>query len=122
MAWLSGFLDRFGRRTVTGMAARSRWQDGRRAWNRLNGWHNRDPHAVPGHPDDGESALKALEDVHLVRTLLDTAELNAAQTARKHGQTWSQIAVALHTTKQAAWEKWHDLSGETDVQAPAAQD
>lgn len=90
------------------MAGRSRWQDGRRAWQRLNGWHQRDAAATPGHPDDGPAALKALEDVHLVRSLLNTAEYNAVHTARRHGRSWREIAVALDITRQAAWEKWHE--------------
>lgn len=91
------------------MPSRSRWQDGRRAWARLNGWHQRDPNATPGHPDTGEAALRALEDVHFVRTQLEIAEVNAVTTAKAHGCSWTEIAVALHQSKQAAWEKWHDL-------------
>ena len=53
--------------------------------------------------------MKALEDVHFVRALLDTAELNAVHTARTAGCSWAQIAVALHLSKQSAWEKWHEL-------------
>lgn len=90
------------------MVSRSRWQDGRRAWLRLNGWHQSDIAASPGHPDDGKAALKALQDVHLVRTLLNTAEFNAVETARKHGCSWGAIAVALDISRQAAWEKWHE--------------
>lgn len=90
------------------MGTRSRWQDGRRAWQRLNGWHQRDATASPGHPDSGEGALRALEDVHLVRSLLDIAEFNAVQTARKHERSWSEIATALHISRQAAWEKWRE--------------
>jgi hypothetical protein len=101
------------------MRGRSRWQDGRRAWQRLNGWHQRDPNAVPGHPDTGEAALRALEDIHFVRTLLDTAELNAVRTARSHGRSWAEIATALHLSKQAAWEKWHDLGAEPPEPTPA---
>ena len=56
--------------------------------------------------------MKALEDVPFVRALLDTAELNAVHTARAAGCSWAQIAVALHLSKQSAWEKWHEL--ETD--------
>lgn len=98
------------------MGSRSRWQDGRRAWQRLNGWHQRDPAASPGHPDTGEAALRALEDIHFVRNLLDTAELNAVATARRHDSSWAEIATALHLSKQAAWEKWHDLG--TDQAEP----
>lgn len=88
---------------------RAPWQDGRRAWQRLNGWHNENPRAVPGHPDDGDAALTALVDVHLVRGLLDRAELVAVKTARRHGKSWSDIATMLHMSRQSAWERWHDV-------------
>jgi hypothetical protein len=67
---VSRYLDVVGR-------GRAPWQDRRRAGNRLNGWHNENPNAVPGHPDDGDEALQALADIHLVRGLLDRAELVA---------------------------------------------
>ncbi|CRK60778.1 hypothetical protein [Alloactinosynnema sp. L-07] len=85
------------------------WQDGRRAWNRLNGWHQRSPGATPGHPDTGEAALRALQDIHAARSLLEIAEINAVRTARAHGHSWSEIAATLHITRQTAWEKWRDL-------------
>ena len=88
---------------------RAPWQDGRRAWVRLNGWHNEDPKAVPGHPDDGSAALKALVDVHLVRGLLERAELVAVKTARRHGKSWTEIATMLDMTRQSAWERWRDV-------------
>lgn len=88
---------------------RAPWQDGRRAWVRLNGWHNEDPKAIPGHPDDGDAALKALVDVHLVRGLLERAELVAVKTARSHGKSWTEIATMLDITRQSAWERWRDL-------------
>jgi hypothetical protein len=87
---------------------RAPWQDGRRAWVRLNGWHQ-DPEGVPGHPDDGDAALKALSDVHLVRGLLDRAELVAVTTARRHGKSWTEIATMLDMTRQSAWERWRDV-------------
>ena len=55
------------------------WQDGRRAWERLTGWHQDTPTATPGHPDDGDGALTALLDVSLLRHLLDQAELVAVR-------------------------------------------
>ncbi len=91
---------------------RAPWQDGRRAWQRLNSWHNEDPQAVPGHPDDGDAALAALVDVHLVRGLLDRAELVAVKTARGHGKSWTDIATMLHLTRQSAWERWHDIDND----------
>lgn len=83
---------------------RSPWQDGRRAWTRLTGWH----HAAPA-DSNGESALDALTDVGLVRRLLDQAELVAVRTARRHGMSWTEIATRLGVTRQSAWERWRDL-------------
>jgi hypothetical protein len=88
---------------------RSPWQDGRRAWERLNGWHQDSPSARPGHPDDGEGALTALADVCRVRHLLDQAELVAVKTARRHGKSWAEIATKLGVTRQSAWERWREL-------------
>jgi hypothetical protein len=87
----------------------SPWQDGRRAWERLNGWHQDAPSARPGHPDDGDGALTALADVWQVRHLLDQAELVAVKTARRHGKSWAEIATKLGVTRQSAWERWRDL-------------
>lgn len=97
---------------------RSPWQDGRRAWERLNGWHQDAPAATPGHPDDGAGALTALEDIGLVRRLLDQAELVAVRTARRHGRSWSEIATKLGVTRQSAWERWRDLD-ETEQPSPS---
>ena len=87
---------------------RGPWQLGRRAWERLDGWH-RDTPARPGHPDDGDGALAALADVGFVRHLLDQAELVAVRTARRHGKSWAEIATKLGVTRQSAWERWRDL-------------
>ncbi len=95
----------------------SRWQDGRRAWVRLNGWHQDSPSATPGHPDDAASALAALADIGLARHLLDQAELVAVRTARRHGKSWAEIATKLGVTRQSAWERWRDLD---DVGSPQA--
>lgn len=79
----------------------------------MNGWHNEQPDAVPGHPDDGDAALKALQDIHLCQGLLARAELVSVKTARKHGKSWAEIATYLGTTKESALERW----GEVDNQA-----
>jgi hypothetical protein len=42
----------------------------------------------------------------MVRGLLETAELNAVETARRNGESWNAIAVAIGVTRQTAWEKW----------------
>jgi hypothetical protein len=57
---------------------------------------------VPGHPDDGDEALQALADIHLVRGLLDRPELVAVTTAPRHGKSWSEIGTTLHVSMQAA--------------------
>jgi hypothetical protein len=95
---------------MTGMSkGRGPWHDGRRAWERLNGWHQDSPSATPGHPDNGAAAVEALADIGLVRHLLDQAELVAVRTARQHGKSWAEIAVKLGITRQSAWERWRDL-------------
>lgn len=88
---------------------RSPWQDGRRAWERLNGWHQDEPSASPGHPDDGDGALAALGDIGLARRLLEQAERVAVRTARRHGKSWAEVATQLDVTRQSAWERWRDL-------------
>lgn len=95
-------------------------QDGRPAWTRLNGWHSDAPHAVPNHPDDGDAALRALIDIHVVRRLLDRAELNAVKTSRRNDKSWTDIATMLHMTRQSAWERWHDIDPAPDLAAPPA--
>jgi DNA-binding Lrp family transcriptional regulator len=87
----------------------SRWQDGRRAWQRLTGWYQNTSSAVPGHPDDGDGAVAALADIGLVRRLLDQAELVAVRTARRHSKSWAEIATQLGVTRQSAWERWREL-------------
>jgi hypothetical protein len=73
---------------------------------------------VPVHPDDGDEALKALGDIHLVRGLLERAELVAVKTARRHHKTWSEIGTILHMTRQAAWDRWHDIDQDQPVHTP----
>jgi DNA-binding Lrp family transcriptional regulator len=84
------------------------WQEGRRAWKRLNGWQD-DGASSPGHPDNGEAALAALTDVGVVHRILDQFELIAVRTARRHGKSWAEIATRLGVTRQSAWERWRDL-------------
>jgi hypothetical protein len=78
------------------------WEDGRRAWERLDGWDQ-----AP--PADGDGALAALTDIGTLRRLLDQAELVAVRTARRQGRSWTEIATKLGITRQSAWERWRDL-------------
>jgi hypothetical protein len=93
------------------------WDDGRRAWERLDGWDQ------DAHPDDGNAALAALSDIGTVRRLLDQAELSAVRTARRHGKSWAEIATRLGVTRQSAWERWRDLDEQQpdDVISPTAR-
>lgn len=100
------------------------WADGRRAWERLNQWQRR----VSGNrTGSGEESLDALSDVGSIRRLLDQAELVAVRNARRHGKSWSEIAIRLGMTRQSAWEKWRDIdeaidgaTDDTQTDAPAA--
>jgi hypothetical protein len=92
------------------MAGRSTWQDGRRAWQKLNGWHQA-PDDTPGHRTTPEAAEEALQHIRLIRSLLDQAEMNAVRTARHGGASWAEIATMLGVTRQSAWERWRDLDG-----------
>lgn len=96
---------------------RSPWQDGRRAWERLRGWHQGTP-AASGPPDDGDAALAAMADIGLIRRLLDQAELGAVRVARRRGRSWAEIATQLGVTRQSAWERWRDLD-DVGPQQPA---
>lgn len=91
------------------------WDDGRRAWERLDGWgEDRLP--------DGD-ALAALSDIGLVRRLLDEAELAAVRAARRQGRSWAEIATKLGVTRQSAWERWRELDEPAlDVVGRAAQE
>jgi hypothetical protein len=93
------------------------WDDGRRAWERLDGWDQ------DAHPDDGNAALAALSDIGTVRRLLDQAELSAVRTARRHGKSWAEVATRLGVTRQSAWERWRDLDEQQpdDVISPTAR-
>src|SRR6476469_7958875 len=93
---------------------RSSWQDGRRAWARLNhwylrpprGWDNEDPAGL------GLAAAAALKAVTIVRHLLDDLELKLVQIARARGVSWAEIATPLGVSKQTAWEKWREFDAE----------
>jgi hypothetical protein len=97
---------------------RELWSEGREAWNRLAGWRHGEPYG--GHADRGEGALVALDDIGMLRRLLDRAELVAVRSARRHGKSWAEIATRLGVTRQSAWERWRDLD-EADEAAGTAR-
>lgn len=85
---------------------RSVWQEGRRAWVRLNGWHQSDPTATAGHRTGKGDAMAALQDLRLVRGLIDQAEVNAVVTARAAGATWAEIAGTLGVEVEEVQARW----------------
>jgi hypothetical protein len=94
--------------TLADMAGNeSPWRDGRRAWERLHRWSQGGFGSMADH-DLGEP-LSALEDIGLVRRLLDNAELSAVKAARRQRKSWAEIATKLGVTRQSAWERWRDL-------------
>ena len=99
-------------------AAEDAWQAGRRAWERLAGWLRDD--ASAGHADTGDAAVDALDDIGVVRRLLDQAELVAVRTARRHGKSWAEIATRLGISRQSAWEKWRDVDDESTIEKGTA--
>ena len=92
---------------------RSKWQDGRRAWERLNFWYrgvvDRFPDEHPDRANVAQAASSALSDVAFVRKLLDELEVRMVRTARAGGVSWTEIATPLGISRQTAWEKWRDL-------------
>jgi glucokinase len=66
---------------------------------------------VPGHGGDPDSALRALQDVRLVRGLLGQAEVNAVRVALAGGRSLSEVAAALGITREQAERQWPDLAG-----------
>lgn len=95
---------------------RDRWLEARLAWEQLANWHQDGSPTTDEHSDGGDGALTALADIGLLRRLLEQAELDAVRTARRHGKSWTEIAVRLGVTRQSAWERWRDLD-----EAPAPQ-
>ncbi len=54
-----------------------------------------------------------LEAVQEIRGKCDRTELKTVQEARRVGLSWTEIATSLGVTRQAAWERWHDLEEES---------
>jgi hypothetical protein len=56
-------------------------------------------------------AIKALEDISLVKRLAAKAEMNAVATARRGGKSWAEIAVALGSDADTVRSMWSELDG-----------
>lgn len=95
---------------------RSEWQDGRRAWRRLEALLREDEEAP-----NGQAALVVLGDVGLLGQLLEEAEAAGVGAARAAGRSWSEIAAALGVSRQAVWERWHTLDASSPTTTTAAR-
>ena len=63
-------------------------------------------------PGDGslkKEILYTLNCIQEIRTKIDRNELSTVQKARQAGLSWTEIATSLGTSRQAAWERWHEL-------------
>lgn len=102
-----------------------RWQEAKRAWERLAVWLHDPPSAIAGHPLDGDQALKALTDIGALRRLLDQMEFETVRTSRRYGKSWAEIAIRLGVARQSAWERWRVVDepdepvGEPDAESAA---
>lgn len=52
------------------------------------------------------TTLRAIQDV---RQSCDNTELTTVKHARKAGFSWAEIATALGVSRQAVWERWHEI-------------
>jgi hypothetical protein len=68
------------------------------------------------HPDITEQAWTAelrytLQCIQEIRQKCDLTELQTVRQAREAGLSWTDIATSLGVTRQAAWERWHEVDG-----------
>lgn len=64
--------------------------------------------------------VATLRAIQQVRQTCDNTELRTVKYARKAGLTWAEIATALGVTRQAAWDRWHELDDALQVGSPEA--
>lgn len=53
--------------------------------------------------------VATLTAIQQVRQTCDHTELVSVKYARKAGLSWAEIANALGVTRQAVWERWHEI-------------
>jgi len=59
--------------------------------------------------------LYTLRCIQEIRQTCDRTELNTVRQARGVGLSWTEIATALGVTRQAAWERWHELDEDLET-------
>ena len=53
--------------------------------------------------------VTTLSAIQEVRQACDNTEVRTVRYARKAGFSWAEIATALGVSRQAVWERWHEL-------------
>jgi hypothetical protein len=78
----------------------ARWGGGPETDRALNG---------PQATDTAAEVLYTFSSIRSVRAKIDRSELVTVRAARQLGMSWTEIATALGVTRQAAWERFHEL-------------
>jgi hypothetical protein len=76
-------------------------------------FHATDPDARKKH-----EVLYTLQCVHEIRAKLNRNEYSTVKIARDLGLSWTEIATSLGVSRQAAWERWHEVDGEVPPALP----
>lgn len=58
--------------------------------------------------------LDAVEQLHLLRDVLDAELGNAARAANAHGYSWADIGAVTGTTRQNARQRWATVPAEVE--------
>ena len=53
--------------------------------------------------------LRVLSSTREIKTMVDASELQSVRKARELDVSWTEIATALGVSRQAAWERFHEL-------------
>jgi hypothetical protein len=56
-----------------------------------------------------DEVVTTLMAIQQVRQTCESTEFMTVKYARKAGLSWTEIAAALGVTRQAAWERWHEI-------------
>jgi hypothetical protein len=67
--------------------------------------------------DKGE-VLATFTSIRNVRAKIDRSELVSVREARRLGMSWTEIATALGVTRQAAWERFHEMDLDGAASSP----
>jgi hypothetical protein len=77
----------------------ARYGGGPETMRALNGPRSHEKHEV----------LRTLNSIREVRAKIDASELVTVRAARQFDITWTEIAAALGVSRQAAWERLHEM-------------